>query len=243
MKTRGRPRHPEILTPRQQDVLALLRRGLTNEEIAEQIGISVDGVKYHVSDILMRLDVPNRYEAARWRPAPGWHALLAPFAVVRKARWGVATQAAGALVVVAVVAAVALFGWAVLGSDDGDDESSDPLTLAAGEVETGNAELDELIDLLEAQDVDALLERVVYKEGPCEVPGTPFRIGPPCPLGIEVGTDAPSFAVSTCERKSLLTTKEEVEVRFEEAFRSSERSSVYAVAADRSSSRIGNGIP
>jgi DNA-binding CsgD family transcriptional regulator len=88
MKTRGRPRHPEILTPRQQDVLALVRRGLTNEEIAHQLGISVDGVKYHVSDILMRLNVSSRYEAAQWQPATTsrWHAMLAPFAFLRKGR-------------------------------------------------------------------------------------------------------------------------------------------------------------
>lgn len=64
MRTRGRPKHPDILTPRRWDVLALLRRGLTNEEIARELNTSADGVKYHVSDILGRLGVRSRHEAA-----------------------------------------------------------------------------------------------------------------------------------------------------------------------------------
>ncbi|HXK33399.1 MAG TPA: LuxR C-terminal-related transcriptional regulator, partial [Dehalococcoidia bacterium] len=44
MGERGRPRHPETLTPRQYEVWLLLREGLTNEEIAARLGISPDGV-------------------------------------------------------------------------------------------------------------------------------------------------------------------------------------------------------
>ncbi len=51
MGRRGRPRHPDILTPREWEVLALLREGLSNPEIAERLGISRDGVKFHVSEI------------------------------------------------------------------------------------------------------------------------------------------------------------------------------------------------
>ncbi|MEO8458858.1 MAG: LuxR C-terminal-related transcriptional regulator, partial [Chloroflexota bacterium] len=38
MGQRGRPRHPELLTLREQEVLALVREGLTNEQIAERLG-------------------------------------------------------------------------------------------------------------------------------------------------------------------------------------------------------------
>ena len=58
----GRPRYPG-LTPREQEVYDLLRQGLTNREIAERMGISLDGAKYHVSQILMKLDVSSREEA------------------------------------------------------------------------------------------------------------------------------------------------------------------------------------
>src|SRR5690349_17675853 len=63
---RGRPRHPDVLTPRQWEVLRLVRAGLSNEEIARRLGISVDGAKFHVSEILGKLGVSTRAEAARW---------------------------------------------------------------------------------------------------------------------------------------------------------------------------------
>lgn len=66
MNRRGRPPHPDVLTPRQWQVLALLREGLSNEQIALCLGISIDGVKFHVSEILSKLGVGSRNEAARW---------------------------------------------------------------------------------------------------------------------------------------------------------------------------------
>ena len=63
---RGRPRHPDVLTPRQWEVLRLVREGLSNEEIARRLGISTDGAKFHVSEILSKLGVTSRGEAARW---------------------------------------------------------------------------------------------------------------------------------------------------------------------------------
>ncbi len=57
MGRRGRPPYPDVLTPRQWQVLELLRLGLTNEQIAARLGISVDGVKFHVSEILGKLGV------------------------------------------------------------------------------------------------------------------------------------------------------------------------------------------
>src|SRR6185312_14074067 len=56
------------LTPRQREVLQLVAKGHTNGEIAELLGISVDGVKWYVSELLMRLDVASREDAAEvWR--------------------------------------------------------------------------------------------------------------------------------------------------------------------------------
>ena len=66
MNRRGRPPYPDVLTPRQWEVLALLREGLSNEQIALRLGISVDGVKFHVSEILSKLGVTSRNEAAQW---------------------------------------------------------------------------------------------------------------------------------------------------------------------------------
>ncbi len=66
MKRRGRPRHPDVLTPRQFEVLELVRRGYSNDEIGRRLGISRDGAKFHVSEILGKLAVSSRAEAARW---------------------------------------------------------------------------------------------------------------------------------------------------------------------------------
>ena len=64
---RGRPPHPDILTPRQWEVLEHVREGMTNEQIARQLGISRDGAKFHVSEIITQLGVGSRREAATWQ--------------------------------------------------------------------------------------------------------------------------------------------------------------------------------
>lgn len=61
---RGRPPYPDLLTPREQEVLELLRHGLTNQQIADRLGISMYGARYHVSEILSKLGVSSREEAA-----------------------------------------------------------------------------------------------------------------------------------------------------------------------------------
>ena len=64
--TRGRRPHPDILTPREWEVLELIRQQLTNQEIAERLRISERGAKFHVSEILSKLGVQSRREAASW---------------------------------------------------------------------------------------------------------------------------------------------------------------------------------
>lgn len=66
MTERGRPRYPDVLTPRQQEVLRLVGDGLSNREIAERLEISFDGAKFHVREIIRRLGVTSRREAAEW---------------------------------------------------------------------------------------------------------------------------------------------------------------------------------
>jgi DNA-binding CsgD family transcriptional regulator len=52
------------LTPREGEVLALLGQGRTNRQIAEQLFISEKTASVHVSNILRKLDVASRFEAA-----------------------------------------------------------------------------------------------------------------------------------------------------------------------------------
>ena len=53
----------ETLTVREQEILKLMVEGLNNAEIAERIVVSLSTVKYHISNILMKLGVENRVAA------------------------------------------------------------------------------------------------------------------------------------------------------------------------------------
>lgn len=52
------------LTPRQRDVLAMLRQGKSNKEIARDLDLAEITVKLHVTAILRALGVENRTQAA-----------------------------------------------------------------------------------------------------------------------------------------------------------------------------------
>lgn len=52
------------LTPREREVLRLLAEGLSNNEIAERLTLSVGTVRLHVSNVLAKLGAPNRTSAA-----------------------------------------------------------------------------------------------------------------------------------------------------------------------------------
>jgi two-component system, NarL family, response regulator DegU len=51
------------LTPRQLEVLKLVSRGYSNEEIAQRLEVRPNTVKFHLSEIFRRLGVRNRIEA------------------------------------------------------------------------------------------------------------------------------------------------------------------------------------
>lgn len=54
----------EPLTNREQQILALLAKGLTNQSIADQLVLSELTVRTHVSNILAKLNLGNRTQAA-----------------------------------------------------------------------------------------------------------------------------------------------------------------------------------
>ncbi|MBN1452296.1 MAG: response regulator transcription factor [Anaerolineales bacterium] len=53
----------ELLTERELEVLTLMVDGMNNAEIAERLVVSLSTVKYHISNILMKLGVENRVAA------------------------------------------------------------------------------------------------------------------------------------------------------------------------------------
>jgi DNA-binding NarL/FixJ family response regulator len=59
-----RSRTSKDLSPREQEVLALLALGRTNAEIGEQLFLSVDTVKTYVRRVFAKLGVNNRTQAA-----------------------------------------------------------------------------------------------------------------------------------------------------------------------------------
>ena len=54
------------LTRREQEVLQLVRQGLTNEEIARALWVSLSTVKVHMRHIFAKLGVRSRTQAALW---------------------------------------------------------------------------------------------------------------------------------------------------------------------------------
>lgn len=51
------------LTPREQEVLALLAEGASNKEIARRLGISAHTAKFHVGSLMGKLDAVTRTDA------------------------------------------------------------------------------------------------------------------------------------------------------------------------------------
>ena len=59
---------PELdeLTTREREVLRFIARGYTYKEIARELTISVKTVESHVSSVLRKLQLSNRYDLTRW---------------------------------------------------------------------------------------------------------------------------------------------------------------------------------
>lgn len=60
------------LSPREMEILQFVTRGLSNKEIASNLGISHQTVKNHMTAILHKLDVEDRTQAAVYALRHGW---------------------------------------------------------------------------------------------------------------------------------------------------------------------------
>jgi two-component system, NarL family, nitrate/nitrite response regulator NarL len=76
----GSPRHEEALltelTEREIEVLRLVARGVSNPDIADALFVTVNTVKTHLHNILEKLQVENRTQAATYAVQKG---LITPF--------------------------------------------------------------------------------------------------------------------------------------------------------------------
>ncbi|MGE0601895.1 MAG: helix-turn-helix transcriptional regulator [Dehalococcoidia bacterium] len=116
-----RARHYEIeITDRQRQVWRLVAKGHTNGEIAEKLNISLDGAKWHVSELLTRLDANTREDLVE-----AWDAARRPQERMRRWLSGLSPlPLAQTLGVVAAVAAVGGAGALYVATDGlpGDDQ-------------------------------------------------------------------------------------------------------------------------
>jgi DNA-binding CsgD family transcriptional regulator len=101
-------------TPRQRQVLDLLTRGRTNGEIGQALGITLDGAKWHVAEVMSKLGATTREEAAEyWRAYNGlgrkFERVFRGVVAAHAVRWivagaGMAGLGAAAAIVVLIVA-------------------------------------------------------------------------------------------------------------------------------------------
>jgi len=66
------------LTPREEEILALVARGLANKEIAATLGIVEGTVKRHLQNILAKLHLRNRVELAAFALTQGFTRSASP---------------------------------------------------------------------------------------------------------------------------------------------------------------------
>lgn len=70
MSRRGRPPHNDVLTPAEWRVVNAVRHGMSNARIAGRQGVSSDAVKFHMANILGKLDLDDRGQLRHWPGRP-----------------------------------------------------------------------------------------------------------------------------------------------------------------------------
>jgi DNA-binding NarL/FixJ family response regulator len=60
------------LTPREEEIFAMIARGMSNKQIAKQLSLSLFTIKNHVHNVLDKLQVSSRYDAVAYLRQRGW---------------------------------------------------------------------------------------------------------------------------------------------------------------------------
>lgn len=69
-RPRGRPKHADLLTPSEWRTVHAVQHGMSNAEIARRRGVSVNAVKFHVSNAMAKLGLADRKALRAWFRAP-----------------------------------------------------------------------------------------------------------------------------------------------------------------------------
>ena len=141
--SRGRPRHPDILTPREWEVLELLRAGASHAQIAEGLDITERTAKFHLS----KLGVATREEAA---------AVALPERRRWRAAWPLWARIAGAATVAAAAAGLSMLAWGVLRTGGPTEAQRGPSTPDEGVVLASADNPVPLVDLPASSDAKPL---------------------------------------------------------------------------------------
>lgn len=69
-RPRGRPRHPDVLTPTEWSVLDMYRHGMARRAIAWRRGTSEYAVRYHLRNAATKLGVGSTPDLRHWQGSP-----------------------------------------------------------------------------------------------------------------------------------------------------------------------------
>jgi len=72
---RGRPAHPDVLTPTEWRIVDAVRHGMSNREIARRRGVSSDAVKFHLANVEAKLQIESGSALRFWAGVPADSAL------------------------------------------------------------------------------------------------------------------------------------------------------------------------
>lgn len=185
----------------------MLRQGLTNQQIADRLGITLDGAKYHVSEIMGKLGAGSREEAAAVVISghrPWWLAALAPIMPLwRRFRVDFTSVAAvaGIGAVAAAVAGLAVLAFFVLRT--GNDSSAPGANLSATATPQAFAGFARQLDAaLQAGDSQFFIDSVVYENIACGTTQGPPGYPPSC-QGLPVGATSPALPVSILNSEGM----------------------------------------
>lgn len=189
-------------TERQRQVLDRLTRGWSNQQIADDLGISLDGAKWHLREILSTLGVESREAAAEyWRRRNG---LPSRFARVFRAGFPTPLRLATATTSVGVAVAAIVIIVAAQRSANGDEVQGPGQSLPSpAGVPTVEATFAGLIGFeaaiaqaVEDGDWDRLVSYIEPEFIPCD--SSDLSASPSCPVQVAAATPVEAVVRFQC---------------------------------------------